>query len=295
MSKTMNIADQNLLYYRRQFLLSTVQVNRFTSWKKARVSQQLYLAVHPDLELTQVNAYGVELTLLGYLIDPDYHARNNKEILQDILQQGTDHVKLFKQTSRFSGRWILILSNNAGTILFNDPTGLRSVYYTDLNIEPFYCASQPGLIADILKCHYSKEAKKDFLNSSYFMNDKEYWWPSGTSLYDGIKQLVPNHYINLQKKEIKRFWPGEDITPLDIENGVAQSSVMLKNLMKSAANRFELAVSVTAGIDSRTVLAATRDISKQTYYYTLIYYGLNYNSPDIKIPKQYFRLLISNG
>ena len=290
-SKT-NIANSRFFYYRRQFLLSSAKLNRFPSWKKARISNLFYLEVHPDLELNQVQANGVGLTLLGYLIDPDHSERGNSDILRDILQLATDDRDLFKQTTRFSGRWILISNSNVSTILFNDPTGLRSVYYTDFHVEPFCCASQPGLIADILDSQYSKDAKNHFLNSSYFKNDKEYWWPSGTSLYEAIKHLVPNHYINLQKKEIKRFWPWESISSMDLEEGVVQSSVLLKNLMESAANRFELAMTITAGIDSRSLLAATRDICEKIHYYTLIYYDLNHKSPDIRIPK---RLLSSFG
>src|SRR6185436_9496053 len=40
-------------------------------------------------------------------------------------------------------------------------------------------------------------------------------------------------------------------------------------LIKSAAHRFELALAITAGWDSRLILAASREISHQLYFFTL--------------------------
>jgi hypothetical protein len=273
-------------------VLSSSHLDILHSWKHATISADFHLKIHPDLELTQTEDHGVQLTLLGYLIDTDHPDRSNSEILKDLLISANDSSSLFKQTSRLSGRWIIILHRRSSTILFSDPTGLRSVYYTDAHMEPFFCASQPGIIADLLDLSYSNEAINEFLNSSYARKDREFWWPSGISLYNRIRHLVPNHYLDLHNRDEKRFWPWEGINPLDIHDAVEQSSIILRNLLEGGAKRFKLALPITAGIDSRTILAASKDVSKDIFYYTLLYYDLNHKSADVQIPR---RLLSTVG
>lgn len=280
------------LYFRRQFILSSVALDSFSSWKKVQIGKDFFLEAHPDLEITQEKYGDNELTLLGYFIDPYSPDRSNKEILLNLLQNQKGMDSLFEQTSKLSGRWIIISNSNTETIIFNDPGGLRSVYYTAPQIEPLCCASQPGLIARIFNYQYSNNGVTQFLNSTYYKNTKEYWWPSGSSLYDEINHLIPNHFLHLQNRRTRRFWPRESIKPISFRDGVERASLLLKKNIESASNRFDLAMTITAGIDTRTLLAGTKDISSNIYYYTLKYWGLHNNSPDIKIPK---KLLSSLG
>lgn len=279
------------LHYRRQFLLSSSPRRHFPYWQKTKVSNCFYLEVHPDLELTQVKNSYLELTLLGYIIDPDHPENDNNAILQNIVDRPFHFEALFQHTFNFSGRWIIIFSDKEGVVLFNDPCGLRSVYYSSLFSAPFYCASQPGIIAEFRDAQYKKEAQKDFFKTSAFLKNVEYWWPSGTSLYEGIEHLTPNHFLDLKNKKVCRFWPERKIVPIPLDYGIEKASDLLKNSMNAAFEKFKLALPITAGIDSRTILSATKDISEDVYYYTLLYGSLNAESNDIKIPKRLLSFL----
>ena len=280
------------LEYRRQFLLSSRPVPGFSQWQKATIGSEYSLITHPDLELTQTKINEHELTLIGYIIDPFHPERNNSEILSDLLRNSTGEQSLFHKTEHFSGRWVLISRRDNKMILFNDPGGLRSVFYTDANHKEFFCSSQAGLISELLGIPTDEAAERDFINSEYFKNAKEYWWPGGTSLYQGVKHLLPNHCLDLKKVETKRFWPQEGISPMDLDECVSKSSDLLAGLMRGAAARFEIAFAITGGFDTRVLLAASRDICDDIYFYTSIYGNLDRNSPDIRIPN---RLLTSLG
>lgn len=54
--------------------------------------------------------------------------------------------------------------------------------------------------------------------------------------------------------------------------------------MKSASNRFDLAFGLTAGLDSRLVLAASKEISNKISYITVRQIDKPDNYPDIIIP-----------
>ncbi|MCP4745022.1 MAG: hypothetical protein GY874_02620 [Desulfobacteraceae bacterium] len=286
-----DLADQNSLYFRRQFLLSSENLKILSSWKSTTIGQTFYLKTHPDLGLTQIEKNAKQITLLGYLFDSDNPDKSQTKILSDLALSDHDHQSVLKATNAFAGRWILIYHTKSSLILFTDPSGLRSVYYSDSPELPFVCASEPGIIARLLNLNYSQASSKLFLNSSYIKSDREHWAPSGISLYREIKHLVPNHYLDLKTKETKRFWPWEEIKTRDIHDVASESSVILKNLLECGAKHFDLALPITAGVDSRALLAASKDIKEKIFYYTLMYYDLKESDADIKIPANMLRNL----
>jgi hypothetical protein len=54
--------------------------------------------------------------------------------------------------------------------------------------------------------------------------------------------------------------------------------------MQAVAMRFRLSLALTAGRDSRLILASSKKIAEQIHYFTGIYWTLNKKSPDIVIP-----------
>jgi hypothetical protein len=59
--------------------------------------------------------------------------------------------------------------------------------------------------------------------------------------------------------------------------------------MKAAAHRHTLMLAVTAGEDSRALLAASRDICSSVYFFINKHPRMNDETPDIKIPKNIFQ------
>ena len=283
-------SEREQLQFRRQFVLGPYFISRLTFWNKCYVARNLCLQVHPDMDLTQIEQRGIQLTLIGFMIDPDRLTDGNREILKNILSQIKVASDIFKESSRLGGRWILILHHTETTILFNDPGGLRQVFYTNDASQPIWCASQPGIIAEELGLRYSSD-RIEFMNSSYFKKDKEYWWPNTTSPYEEIIHLLPNHYLDIFHRISRRFWPCAQKEEICLEEGVKRSSDLLRCLIKAASNRFSLALPITAGLDSRTLLAATKGLTNQIYYYTLIYYSLNEGHPDLQIPTKLLTFL----
>jgi hypothetical protein len=274
------------LFCRRQFVISPDPVPVISTWRQNKIDNSLCLQTHPDLPVTQIQKNGNEITLIGYLIDPDNPDYGDLDILNNLLINVKDPHDILKQTDRLSGRWILIAGNGQKTILFTDPCGLRQVYYTDPGVNQTWCASQPGLISAPLGLTVDSEATSLFINSRYFKNDIEHWWPGDSSPFKDIKHLQPNHYLDLKNRTCKRFWPAGNLNTLNIEQATTEGANLIKDLMKAVAKRYQLVITLTAGWDSRLMLAATREIRKDQYYSTFIYRDLNENSPDIFIPSR---------
>lgn len=284
--------DKDVLSFRRQFVLGPREIDKLSGWKRATVGGRLHLRAHPLLEVTQLESNGLELTLLGFMLDPREPSLGNRDILDRILSELREVRDAFELTYTIGGRWILIIGSEEEMILLNDPMGFRQVVYTNSGsgAPDIWCASQPGVIADELGLRFSENAR-EFMESSYYRHNPEYWWPVRSTPYEEIEQLLPNHYLDVRGKESIRFWPRERKRRISLDEGVSSCSELLSGLMKSANERFELAFPITAGQDSRLLLASARNVSEDIYYYTLVYHSLTRESPDIVVPSRLLKRL----
>lgn len=274
------------LLFRRQFILGPRFVERHKSWRMIKIHDSLYLTVHPDLQLLQTVYKDRSLTLLGYILDPYNPKSNDFDIINGLIRQIEIHDDIFQYTENLGGRWIIMLDDGKEVILFNDATGLRQVFYTCNSSQAIWCASQPGIIAEELNLQIDNDTLNNFIDTPQFKDAIEYWWPGDSSPFKEIKHLLPNHYLQLKKGICRRYWPNKSLSYVSLKEGVKKSSEILQGLISSAFNRFDLAFTLTAGWDTRVLLAASKEFSKDIYYYTLIYYDLTEESPDVKISSE---------
>ena len=100
-----------------------------------------------------------------------------------------------------------------------------------------------------------------------------------------MKHLLPNHYLDLKRMESRRYWPNTPLCRLELDEAVPRCAAFLQGAMKAAANRHSLMMAVTAGQDSRTLLAASREISSSVYFFINKKGRLSDYSSDIRVPK----------
>ena len=276
------------LLFRRQFVLAPCIVDGLHSWNHAKLSDSSFLVTHPDLEVYRAVKNKKSVTLIGYMLDPYNNNASNSEIVKELLTKIESCVDIFQHTTYYGGRWVLIVSDGYETILLNDAAGLREVYYTSCKINgQIWIASLPGLIAEILKLEidkdamefvYSREANSDFNPRSVT------WWPGDTSMYKEIKIMLPNHYLNYGAGEVHRYWPSEPLGTISLEEALKRTVFILKGLLESANKRFDMSISLTAGWDSRIMLALCRDIIRDIYCFTRTYPDSYESAKDVTIP-----------
>jgi hypothetical protein len=122
-----------------------------------------------------------------------------------------------------------------------------------------------------------------YIHSRELDDCEVYWLPGDASMYEEVKALLPNHYLNLRTGQSHRFWPDADLKGMSSQEAVAESSRLLRGLMVSARQRFGLALSLTAGWDSRVMLALSRDMARDLYCFTLAYPHTEHTR-DVTIP-----------
>lgn len=269
------------LFY-RQFLITSNPISTLSHWQHKVVhSWQIY--AHPSLPLRVVERPEVSIVLMGFIINPHQIHESDNEIITALASatQSVDDIPM--QLHPLAGRFVLFIRIAHEFYVFHDPCGLRSVYYSQHG-EEISLGSQPNIIA-----HATSLVKSDTYealnHSDYKRNILEYWLPCNSSVYKDVHQLIPNHYLRMSDKTMIRYWPRKLINKkYSIEEGVDKMSELLVNLLKAAYRRYPLALPITAGWDSRLLLACSQEIAHDLYFYTLKYRALDKYSPDILIP-----------
>jgi hypothetical protein len=199
---------------------------------------------------------------------------------------------LVDATFRLGGRWLLIAQEGNRGYLFNDPMGLRQAFYTDTERTDhgLWVMSQAGMGAELLGLTMDPLAH-DYVNRRLSRGHTEYMWPGSSSPFREIRHLLPNHYLDLVTGQCHRFWPNKPLAPLMFDTAVARVSQCMPRLIEAAANRFDLALGVTAGIDSRLVLAASKSVRERLAYVSVKQAGMKDNHADLAIPASLLRKL----
>jgi hypothetical protein len=241
------------LQYPNQFIIGPSHPDLPGDWTKVEISSTLRITVRQGLHVCNISRAGKGLLLIGYIIDPLNPTASDQDIIEELVGLVDAEHQFYKRCSALGGRWILIYSGKQGHRLVGDATGLRQVFYTDKNkCDELWLASQPRLLAD-LKGFRVDDKAAELIDSHSFRTYTEFRWPGAGSPYSEVRHLLPNHCLDLTSGKCHRFWPDSPIATVQLEEAADKVSELLRGFMVGAAERFNLAVSLTAGLDSRVV------------------------------------------
>jgi hypothetical protein len=268
------------LKFRRQYLFSPKKSSELEHWKMLEL-KDYYLYTHPDSEITKVCCNNLDLILIGNIIDPKLPDITTDEILENI--SSFNYIdELTESLYGLVGRFVLIINKKGEYLFFNDACGLKHVFYTECK-GSLYVASQPLLLK--LVCDVREGVNyQEYYSSKYVKSNLEHWIPSGVSLYENVYHLVPNHYLTSNGPKQVRYWPVKRLKKQSLESSMLKFSDLLEKTMLAANKKYKLAITLTAGWDSRILLSSCKAIHEELWFYTLKYRDLNLASDDISIP-----------
>jgi hypothetical protein len=279
-----SITDLSSLFC-RQFVAGPDFIDGLEGWKRLEVTGRLRITSHPELEAHQARKGTLSLTLLGHMLDTDDPAAGNEQILDKLLAAFTDIDSLLAACDPYGGRWLIIAVHGEDQYLFADPLGLRQVFYTNVAVSgAVWLVSQAGLAKKLFELDFDS-ATRAFVDSPQFRSYAEYSWPGGGTPFPELCHLLPNHYLHLNSRRCHRHWPRHSIEPMTFERAVDDISRRLENSVAAIVTRFgEVMLGITAGLDSRLVLAAARKWSDRIGYVTVQQIGMPNDHPDIAVP-----------
>lgn len=218
--------------------------------------------------------------IIGNFVDANDGKKTRNQIVRSIIQ--SNNIKdLIKNTRFLAGRYLILMGNKQGLqYVLPDPVGTVPVNYLISENEVMISTHQK-IIADEKKLKPSKDSIA--IKSGA---EEQQPLPNDITMYEGIKTIIPNHYLNVQSNESVRFFPTEQIDVVDLNFAVDETIAKVKEIIEGFLVNEKLSIPLTSGIDSRTVLALFRDHIENVPLYT--YYSDNFtdDSGDIKVPRQ---------
>ncbi len=216
------------------------------------------------------------LLLLGYAIDAEAPENSEQNMLQCLAKHlNEDGDNIADLTMYWGGRWAMFISHKGQFIVTTDCCGLKQIFYAS-NIF----ASQSRYVAKAM------ELSPAISNMTYIRKmmdyDKEYSWPLDSTAYVEIKRLLPNHlYVGgcVKRVQVSNLFGNKT----ESERIEAVSHLLAKNV-RGVSLRNNLAVTLTAGWDSRLVLAACSEVKDKIDVVTLKYNHILDSHVDIQIP-----------
>ena len=184
---------------------------------------------------------------------------------------------------RYAGTYAVVFCANDDAVIATDARGLREVYYRT-DHSSIICGSQPHLVARLGIPPAGMSTDPDLLE----FYRSQLWdsrWVGDETAFAHVRHLLPNHILDLDTRRPIRFWPKAPITRVGLDDAVRETCQRLQNTLKAITRRHSCMMAVTAGTDSRTLLAASRDITREIYFFVNDHH-LGSGSPDIRVPRR---------
>lgn len=264
--------------FNRQFLITKKECS-LENWKKFSV-EDFNLYVHPNLDYTFSQREARFVAVLGYLFDYRKPESTNQEIVNKLAGLATFN-ELLEELKNFAGQFIVINRDADGIKIVPDACAQRELLYTE-TYDTF--ASQAKLMELVQSYEVNEDTDiLELFNSDSYQN-KLFVVSSSTDL-KGVYRLLINHYLDLSRKEMKRYFPAERIEYRPLNQVVDAAAEILKGYLKAITCRYpKVAIPVTGGFDSRVIFAASLGLDCRYFIYQ---HGcLNENHPDIIISKK---------
>jgi hypothetical protein len=256
----------------------------FSQWCKSPLKSDSVLYSHPALEVTRVENKNTHIVCLGHIINPYIPTDTNKNILDKILENTAYFDTFEKSIYSMGGRWVLIVNSKEGKRIYHDAAGLKPVFFSSDKDKNINIASQPALLEAIGVCHKQEDVFNDFKR---YRNSKS--WPLGIIPYTNVKQLIPNHYLDLNTRETSRYWPKSKLSITDVNVAAKKLSTILQGSIKALTLRNNCTMSLTGGYDSRMLFScALNDSDKINFFTTISNFTPEYDrkTPE-KLSKRY--------
>lgn len=218
-------------------------------------------AVETDISTTPNDNFVV---IRGHWIDTADDAVSGataKQLLDAFNREGS--LGLHRRIARIGGRYVIIIKHDSDLWVYNDATGLRSVYYT---LDESIVASHLNLLT-LLDPHTPSFSAKDTMRAM------------DLTPYPSVRQLLPNFRLNLATATTERFFPFEPnrFLSMSSEERLVQVEKIWQRVSTYYLQRAEnLTISITGGLDSKLMLAMCGRFSTEFHAYT---YGVT-NASD---------------
>lgn len=222
-----------------------------------------FIAFHPSLPVHVVR--DVTKTEVGFVL--------GWPIERDSLQTEIDlpfvaslaNAKLFEgYIDQLGGRYVILLLAKDCERLYLDAGGTLGVVYNPSR-------NTAGSTVTALVCHDPEHPIFAKPLGGFPDNRPNQFYPAGTTVTPEIRRLLPNHYLDLKSWKPVRHYPINGLPPIDESNVELVAAHLVQNIEAVVDHMPRVYMPLTAGRDSRTLLACARQWLNKLHFVTFDY------------------------
>lgn len=222
------------------------------------------LAVRPPLPVVPVedrDGRRVGL-LLGLPISAEGHLLRDRLRLDSVWGRDVDAM-VEHAIYALAGSFLFVLDDGAHRRLYLDACGSLSAVY-----DPATRRAAATSLQLVAPAEEASRFRADLYEALSIARDG--WFPAGLTAHDGIRRLMPNHYLDLDDFETRRHWPRAPIARAAAPRAACGTILSeMRRTMSAAAAEGPAYVSLTAGNETRMLVAAARGLRADFTYVTV--------------------------
>lgn len=235
------------------------------------------ILIDKSTPLEQIETDRRELVIFGYAVD--VFSGQSENLAETILKSTKSFTDVIEFEKRLGGKYVIFYAENGRCYCLGDATCSVPVFYT-VGLSEFICCSNPNEI--IKKFDLKPDPELQKIRDSGPLNQA---MPYDVTPYKEIKQLIPNHYLDVNNQKAVRYVNShkkqKEISP---RCAAEMTAPMIENITKMYLSKFKVYCPLTSGRDSRVVYAFLEKLSGEVNSYTIWKDQFKRDSQDWDIP-----------
>jgi hypothetical protein len=246
-----------LVPFRRQFLLAPSPVNAPNGWRRIPLYDGRCLHVEPSLPVAVARHHAQTAVLLGVAIDAEESLATESVLVRDLVCKARSLDRSLSATAGWAGRWLLVLDSlDGGCTLVPDPCALLQVRFATVT-GSVWAASSSKLLARYVDLVPDLDPDLQAFVLDPAFRQSESAWVGDRTMYVDCRRLLPNQYLSLPTGSTTRFCRHLGQGSGSVDAVAEQAAGLLTATLTGLSKRKNLRLAVTAGWDSRALLAAS--------------------------------------
>lgn len=254
-----------VMLFRRQFMAGPRILAPCRAWPVMSLSPSMQLAYHPELQVARVDKDGRSLVCLGHILDPHSPNLENRQVLERLVADSETFADLERAFATLGGRWVLLGSIQGQQRVYHDAGGLKSVFfYADPASHELWLCSQPSLLEEGLGLRPDAQRVNQFWATKFQSS-----WVCELTPYLHVRQLLPNHFLDIARRVSQRFWPSGPVAPQTLDGAAEKMAHIIHGLIAAVAKRGPVALPLTGGYESRVSFSCAGELRKTLPLYVV--------------------------
>jgi hypothetical protein len=221
------------------------------------------------LPVHQASSGPASVACLGIIVDVHYPLITDEDVVRRLADNLNRSETAFQEAvSWTNGRYVLLYRTDDRHVkVQTDATGMRPA---------FYFRGRPGSAVGSHAALLAANAGEACVVSTV---THKWGFPGRMTPYRDVLILTPNTRLILPNLRIERYFPISELPRQDVSEIVEPCRDILLKSRDAFCSRYRLVMSLTAGLDSRTVLSILKDRCDEVLFVT--YYRNERDSTDL--------------